>query len=79
MIEIKPTRRRYCGYKLNEVFLDNKLISGHSDVIELRIKDIKLKLDITKNGYIRIWSDNGIFANDGYNNSLSCDFKLVDK
>ena len=76
MIEIKPTRRRYCGYKLNEVYLNEKVISKESDVIELRIKDVQVKLDITQDGYIRIWSDNGKFINDGYANSLSCDFKL---
>ena len=76
MIEIKPTRRRYYGYKLNEVYLNEKVISKESDVIELRIKDVQVKLDITENGFIRIWSDNGKFINDGYVNSLSCDFKL---
>lgn len=76
MIEIKPTKRRYQGYKLNEVYLNEKVISKNSDVIELRIKDIQIKLDITQDGYIRIWSDNGKFINDGYINSLSCDFKL---
>lgn len=76
MIEIKPTRRKYYGYKLNEVYLNEQVISGKSDVIELRIKDVQVKLDITQDGYIRIWSDNGKFINDGYMNSLSCDFKL---
>lgn len=76
MIEIKSTRRRYHGYKLNEVYLNEKLISKNSDVIELKIKDIQIKLDITQDGYIRIWSDNGEFINDGYINSLSCDFKI---
>ena len=79
MIEIKPTRRRYYGYKLNEVYLNEKVISKESDVIELRIKDVQVKLDITENGFIRIWSDNGKFINDGYVNSLSCDFKLEEK
>ena len=76
MIEIKPTRRRYHGYKLNEVYLNEQAISKESDVIELRIKDVHVKLDITENGYIRIWSDDGKFINDGYTGSLSCDFKL---
>lgn len=76
MIEIKPTRRKYYGYKLNEVYLNEQAISKESDVIELRIKDVHVKLDITENGYIRIWSDDGKFINDGYVNSLSCDFKL---
>ena len=76
MIEIKPTRRKYHGYKLNEVYLNEQAISKGSDVIELRIKDVHVKLDITENGYIRIWSDDGKFINDGYIGSLSCDFKL---
>lgn len=76
MIEIKPTKRRYQGYKLNEVYLNEKVISKNSDVIELKIKDILIKLDITQDDYIRIWSDNGKFINNGYINSLSCDFKL---
>jgi len=79
MIEIKPTKRRYDGYKLNEVYLNEEVISKGSDVIELRIKDIQIKLDITQDGYIRIWSDNGKFINDGYMNSLSCDFKLKEE
>ena len=76
MIEIKPTRRRYYGYKLNEVYLNEKVISKKSDVIELRIKDMRVRLDITQDGRIRIWSDNGKFINEGYMYSLSCDFKL---
>lgn len=76
MIEIKPTKRKYYGYKLNEVYLNEQAISKGSDVIELRVRDINIRLDITENGFIRIWSDNGKFINDGYINNLSCDFKL---
>lgn len=79
MIEIKPTKRRYQGYKLNEVYLNERVISEKSDIIELKIKDILIKLDITQDGYIRIWSDNGEFVNNGYINSLSCDFKLKEQ
>ena len=79
MIEIKPTRRLNSGYKLNKVYLNEKLISKGSDVIELRINDIIIKLDIYKDGFIRIWCDNGVFKNVGYIDSLSTDFKLIKK
>lgn len=79
MIEIKPTRKRFYGYKLNEVYLDCKEISKNSDVLELRINGVRIRIDITQNGFIRIWSNDGEFINDGYIGGLSCDFKLVNK
>lgn len=78
MIEIKPQRKLYSGYKLMEVYCNEKLISKGSDVITLDLNDKDyLKLDITEDGWIRIWIEGGKkIENKGRLNSLDSDFKL---
>lgn len=86
MIEIKPTKKLYCGFKKMDVYCNEESISDGSDVITLKLNSTDyLKLDITKDGWIRLWVDsspNGVkkkIKNVGYKNSLSVDLELVEE
>lgn len=86
MIEIKPQKKLYSGYKLMEVYCNEQLISNGSDVLTLKLNSNDyLKLDITRDGWIRMWVDsspngkNKVIKNTGYINSLSTDFELAEE
>ena len=66
MIEIKPSRKLHCsGYRLMQIkniAKDNvnEVINETADVLHIGFEHSfdGINIDITKNGIIRIWSDN---------------------
>lgn len=61
MLQIKPTRKLHeSGFRILKVFVDgedDKPLSKMCDVIELSVNGTKVKIDVDRSGYIRIWSD----------------------
>lgn len=61
MLQIKPTRKLHdSGFRILKVFVDNeddKPLSAICDVIDLSINGTKVRIDVDRSGYIRIWSD----------------------
>lgn len=61
MLQIKPTRKLHdSGFRILKVFVDNeddKPLSTICDVIDLSINGTKVRIDVDRSGYIRIWSD----------------------
>lgn len=61
MLQIKPTKKLHdSGFRILKVFVDNeddKPLSKMCDVIDLSVNGTKVRIDVDRSGYIRIWSD----------------------
>ena len=60
LLQIKPTRKLHdSGFRILEVFVDedDKPLSKMCDVIDLSVNGTKVRIDVDRSGYIRIWSD----------------------
>lgn len=61
ILQIKPTRKLHdSGFRILKVFVDDeddKPLSQMCDVIDLSVNGTKVRIDVDRSGYIRIWSD----------------------
>lgn len=80
MIEIFPRNKLHeSGYKMMKVLLDEKEISNVSDVVTIKIGKLSyLRIDVTEDGWFRIWVDGKKkIKNVGLFNISCADFELV--
>ena len=76
ILQIKPTRKLHdSGFRILKVFVDeeyDKPLSEMCDVIDLSINGTKVRIDMDRSGYIRIWSDgNKIKTEEGQYSTVS--------
>lgn len=82
MLQIKPTRKLHdSGFRILKVFVDNeddKPLSKMCDVIDLSVNGTKVRIDVDRSGYIRIWSDgNKITTEENQCSTVSVRFEKI--